>query len=76
MQKYVTVSAKISSGFRLKLKRLGIKPAPVIKRALEDEIKKSQAADIIQSVHRAQKILKKISVEEAVRSIREDRDSR
>ena len=76
MQKYVTISAKISGSLRQKMKRLGMKPSVVIKKALEEEMKKSQAADIVRSVHRVQRILKKIPMEEVVKGIREDRDNR
>jgi len=37
---YVTISAKIPGRLKEKLERYGIKPGPVIRRALEEEVRR------------------------------------
>ncbi|MEM2659690.1 MAG: hypothetical protein QXM05_08035, partial [Zestosphaera sp.] len=43
---YVTVSAKIPKKLKELLSRYGIKPGPVIRRALEEEVKKRMLEEL------------------------------
>ncbi len=76
MQKYVTISAKIPSTLRQKMRRLGIRPSKVFKVGLEEELKREQALILVKKAQKARKILEKIPIEEVVEGIREDRASR
>ena len=75
-QKCVTVSAKIPKKLREKMQRLNIKPSKVMRKALEDEVKRREIEELKEEISRLKPTLDKISVEEIVKSIREDRDSR
>ena len=76
MARYVTVSAKIDEKLRRKLAELGIKPAPVIKKALEEEVENRTYELLKVKVKRASEILTKLSEEEITESLRESRDAR
>ncbi len=76
MARYVTVSAKIDEKLRRRLTELDIKPAPVIKKALEEEVEKKTYELLKARVKRASEILAKLSEGEIVESIRESRDAR
>ena len=72
----VTVSAKIPKQLKDKMQRLKIKPSKILKKALEDEVKKRELEELKEEITRLKPILDKIDTEDAVKSIREDRDSR
>jgi len=72
----VTVSAKIPKQLKERMQRLKIKPSKILKKALEDEVKKREFEELKEEINRLKPILEKISTEDAVKSIREDRDSR
>ena len=72
----VTVSAKIPKQLKERMQRLKIKPSKILKKALEDEVKKREFEELKEEINRLRPILNKISTEDAVKSIREDRDSR
>ena len=56
--KYVTVSAKIPVELKDMLDKLGIKPGPVIRRALEEEVRRAMFKRLEE---RARKLSKKTS---------------
>ncbi len=72
----VTVSAKIPKQLKERMQRLKIKPSKILKKALEDEVKKRELQELKEEINRLKPILNKISTEDAVESIREDRDTR
>lgn len=72
----VTVSAKIPKQLKERMQRLKIKPSKILKKALEDEVKKRELQELKEEINRLKPILNKISTEDAVKSIREDRDTR
>ena len=76
MQQCVTVSTKIPKQLKEKIQRLKIKPSKILRKALEDEVKKREVEELKEEINRLKPILEKISVEDIVKSIREDRDSR
>ena len=58
------------------MEKLGIKPSEVLRKAIEKEVKKREIEKIKDSIRSLRPILDKISLEDIVRGIREDRGSR
>jgi hypothetical protein len=73
MQRYVTVSAKIPSKLRQKMRRLGIRPSRAFRIGLEEELNRKQALGLVKKAQRLKKVLERIPIEEVVEGIREDR---
>ena len=73
---YVTVSAKIPRRLKELLIKYGIKPGPIIRRALEEEVKKRMLEELEKESRELSKELSHISDEEVVELIREDREGR
>lgn len=73
---YVTVSAKIPRKLKELLDKYGIKPGPIIRKALEEEVKKRILSEIEEKVKELSKKVSHISDDEIVRIIREDRERR
>jgi predicted transcriptional regulator len=55
------------------MEKLKIKPSRVLRKAIEDEVKKREAQKLKEEVDRLKPILSKMSMEEVVKSVREDR---
>jgi len=73
MNGYVTVSAKVPRWLKEAMDRLGIKPGPVIRRALEQEVKKAMLRKLEEKARELAKELPQIPDEEVAKLIREDR---
>jgi len=73
---YVTVSAKIPRRLKELLIKYGIKPGPIIRRALEEEVKKRMLEELEKKSRELSKELSHVSDEEVVELIREDREGR
>ena len=73
---YVTVSAKIPRRLKELLDRYGIKPGPVIRRALEEEVKRRVLSELEEKAIKLSERLSHISDEEVASIIREDRERR
>jgi hypothetical protein len=67
------VSTKIPAELKAKMEKLKIKPSRVLRKAIEDEVKKREAQKLKEEVDRLKPILSKMSMEEVVKSVREDR---
>lgn len=76
VQQCVTVSTKIPKQLKEKIQKFKIKPSKILRKALEDEVKKREVEELKAEINKLKPILDKISVEDIVKSIREDRDSR
>jgi len=76
MGSLVTVSAKIPEELRRKMEKMSIKPSEIIREAIENEVKRREVEELREILEEARPILAKLSVERAIRSVREDRDSR
>ena len=74
--KYVTVSAKIPRELKELIDRYGIKPGEVIRRALEEEVRRRMLAELEERARRLSGKLAGISDEEIVELIRRDREAR
>ena len=70
------MSVKIPEDLKDRMKKLGIKPAQVLRKAIEDKVRKEEAKLLDKKLERMWPVLDKVSSEEAVRSVREDRDHR
>ncbi len=73
---YVTVSAKIPRRLKELLDKYGIKPGPIIRRALEEEVRRKILSEIEARAKELSKKLSHIPDEEIVRIIREYREGR
>ncbi len=73
---YVTVSAKIPRKLKKLLDQYGVKPGPVIRRALEEEVKKKILEELEEKAKKLSIRMKNISDEEIARIIREYRENR
>ena len=73
---YVTVSAKIPRRLKELLDRYGIKPGPVIRRALEEEVRRRLLEEIEAKVRELSTRVSHIPDEEIAKLIREDRGER
>ena len=76
VQQSVTVSTKIPKQLKEKIQKFKIKPSKILRKALEDEVKKREVEELKVEIDKLKPILDKVSVEDIVKSIREDRDSR
>ncbi|MEM2953161.1 MAG: type II toxin-antitoxin system CcdA family antitoxin [Candidatus Bathyarchaeia archaeon] len=73
MSKYTTVSTKIPKELKEKMKELKIKPSKLLRKAIEEEIKRREAEKLKEEISNLKPVLDKVSMEEIVESIREDR---
>jgi len=71
---YTTVSAKIPKKLKELIEKYNIKPSQVIRRALEEEVRKRALEELEGRAKKLSKRLGRISEEEIVRLIREDRE--
>jgi len=72
----VTVSTKIPKPLKEKMVKLKIKPSKLLRKAIEDEVKRKEVEELEDEITKLKPVLDRISIEHIVRSIREDRDSR
>ena len=76
MSKSVTVSTKIPQELKEKIKQLKIKPSKLLRKAIEDEIRRREAEKLKEDIEKLKPTLNKVSVEDIVKAIREDRTLR
>ena len=72
----MTVSTKIPKQLKEKIQRFKIKPARILRKALEDEVKKREMEELKEEIGKLKPVLEKVSMEDIVKNTREDRDSR
>ena len=76
LSKSVTVSTKIPKQLKEKIKQLNVKPSKLLRKAIEDEIRRREAEKLKEDIEKLKPILNKVSVEDIVKGIREDRTRR
>ena len=76
MGRYVTVSAKVPYELRERAAKLGINVNQLIRRALEEEVRRREGERLRVMAREASQILSKIPEEEVVKIIRESREGR
>ncbi|MGC8515903.1 MAG: CopG family transcriptional regulator [Thermoplasmata archaeon] len=74
MKTYTTISAKISQEEREELKKLGLNPTVIIKKAVQEEIRRARNKDLIRKMKKVAPIISKLRLDEIVPDIREDRE--
>ena len=75
MVESVTVSAKIPKQLKEKMQHFNIKPSKILRKALKMKLKKERAR-AEQEINNLKPTLEKVSMQNIVKNIREDRDSR
>jgi len=70
---YVVVAAKIPRKLKDLMDELGVKPGPVIRKALEEEVRRRTLEKLEERARKLLEKLPEISDEEIARLIREDR---
>jgi post-segregation antitoxin (ccd killing protein) len=73
LSKYTTVSTKIPQEIKEKMKELKIKPSKLLRKAIEDEIRRREAEKLKEEIEKLKPVLDKVSMEEVVKGLREDR---
>ncbi|MFH2110050.1 MAG: hypothetical protein ABIJ47_02195 [Candidatus Bathyarchaeota archaeon] len=76
MVKYETVSARIPPELKEKIDKYNVKTSEVIREALEEEVSRKELEDLKEHAQRLRPLLDRVTTEEVVRSIREDRNKR
>ncbi len=76
MGRYITVSTKVRKELKEEAEKLGINISAVLRKALEDEVKRRKLEMLKSKLEEISAILDKIDINRIVRSIREDRESR
>ncbi len=74
--RYVTVSAKVRRELLEEAKQLNINVSELIREALEEEVRRRKLMRLEERLRRKHSILAKIDVDEVVRLIRKDRETR
>jgi polyhydroxyalkanoate synthesis regulator phasin len=73
---YVTVSAKIPRKLKELLDKYGVKPGPVVRKALEEEVRRRALSSIEERAKGLSERVSKIPDEEVAELIRRDREKR
>ncbi|RLG93826.1 hypothetical protein DRO37_07240 [Candidatus Bathyarchaeota archaeon] len=76
MGRYITISVKVPIEVKEKLEKLGIKPSKLLKRAIDEELRRREIEEIEDKLKELKNVLNRFSREFIVESIREDRESR
>ena len=76
MGRYVTVSAKVPYELKERASKLGINVNQLVRRALEEEVKRREREQLRVMAREASQILSKIPEGEVVKIIRESREER
>jgi LytS/YehU family sensor histidine kinase len=76
MGSYVTVSTKVRKEVVEKARRLGVNVSEFLRKTLEEEVRRRELEHLEKKLNELDSVLKKIDMNEIVRLIREDRESR
>ncbi|MGC8622206.1 MAG: type II toxin-antitoxin system CcdA family antitoxin [Caldisphaera sp.] len=76
MGNYVTVSTKVRKEVAEKARKLGINISEFLREKIEEEVERRELEVVSQRVNALEDFLDKIDIEDIVKSIREDRESR
>jgi antitoxin CcdA len=76
MVEYKIISARISSETKKKIDLYKINVSEIIRKAMEEEIKRREDEKLGKSLENFQETMKKIPANKIIEMIREDRDSR
>lgn len=70
----VTVSTKIPKELKEKMRQLSIKPSKLLRKAIEEEVRRREAEKLKEQIEKMKSALDKVGVEAVVKGIREDRN--
>lgn len=73
MGKHTTVSAKIPLELRERMRELKIKPSRLLRKAIEDEVRRREAERLKEEIEGLKPVLDKVSLKDIVKGIREER---
>jgi len=76
MSRYITVSTKVKKEVLDEAKRLGINVSELMRRSLEEEVRRRRLMKLEEDLKNMRATLDKIDVEKIVEMIREDREAR
>ena len=76
MQDYTTISVKISKEEREEMRKLNIKPSKIVRVAIKNKLKEERIRKLKTMRDKMDIIFEKLSTEDIIVGIREDRDSR
>jgi len=76
MKKDITITVRIPIKMKEELKRYGVEVSKVVRKSLEEEIKKRKLEELKNAAGRLGVLLAKIPDDEIIRTIREARESR
>lgn len=76
MSDYITVSTKVRRRLKEEAERLGVRISEVLRRALEEEVKRRKLEELEKKLGEVGEALDKIDIDRVVKSIREDREGR
>ena len=68
------VSAKIPKEFKKKIKEYNIRVSDVIRKAIEEEIRRIETKKLKERIEKNEKIIKKLKMKDIIAIIREDRE--
>ena len=76
MSDYITVSTKVRRELKEEAERLGVRISEVLRRALEEEVRRRKLEELERKLGELGGALDKIDIDRVVKSIREDREGR
>ena len=76
MGRYITASTKIKKELKEEAEKLGINISEVLRKALEEEVRRRKLEKLKKRLEELSDILDKIDIDRIVKSIREDREAR
>jgi len=76
MGSYVTVSAKVRRELREEAERLGVNISEVIRRALEEEVRRRKIELLRRKLEEVGDVLDEVDVSRIVEAVREQREER
>ena len=76
MGDYITVSTKVRRELKEEAERLGVRISEVLRRALEEEVRRRKLEELEEKLSEVGEALDKIDIDRVVKSIREDREGR
>jgi len=76
MASYSTVSVRLPAELRRKMRELGIEPSRIMRKAIEEEVKRREARRLKERIAKLDDVIGRISTEDVVADIRRDRDGR
>lgn len=74
MRRYATISAKISEEDRAEIRKLRLNPTVIIRKAVQEEIRRARNRDLIERMKKVAPIISKLKSDEIVSDIRGDRE--